>query len=465
MNFSLPALVRTTTFRLAVLYGVLFTLFSAILLAYLYLSTVGYIRNESAQALDTEVRELAAAYNNGGLTRLNQSIIERSAAPGRQFFYQLQDIEGRKISGDFRTMPAQAPASGISTVMFDFDFPQPDGSVEVIKAEGRMAQLGEGGVLLVGFAAGQRTEIVRRITSAVWTAAPIGLLLSFIGGIVISRAASRRAEALAETAEAVMAGDLSRRAPAFNTGDEFDRLAGRMNGMLERIERLMLSARGTGDAIAHDLRSPLSRLRNKIESALAEDLTAASARETMEETIEEVDRVLVTFSSILRLSRLEAGEGGRLVRLNVSSVAEEMAELYEPACEEAELGFSYQIERNLHVLGDQELLAQALANLLDNAIKYTPSGAIRLSVKRGRDGDVLLSVIDSGPGIPESKREKAVTRFARLDDARTLPGSGLGLSLVEAAAEVHDGALDLLDGDGPPERPGLRAVLRLPRAK
>ena len=235
--------------------------------------------------------------------------------------------------------------------------------------------------------------------------------------------------------------------------------------MLERIERLMVSARDTGNAIAHDLRTPLSRLRNKIEGALQTDKSDGPARETLEETIVEVDRVLTTFNSILRLSRLQAGEGGRMEILNVSDVAEQMAELYLPACEEAGLSFESKIDQNLHVLGDAGLIAQALSNLLDNAVKYTPSGLIRLEVRNGRENDIVLSVIDSGPGIPEAARDKAKKRFARLDDARTLPGSGLGLALVEAAADVHNGMLILLDGDGPEERPGLRAQLRIPRAK
>ena len=149
----------------------------------------------------------------------------------------------------------------------------------------------------------------------------------------------------------------------------------------------------------------------------------------------------------------------------MSNVAEELAELFEPACEEAGLQFRSKIDRELYIWGDEGLIAQALSNLLDNAVKYTPSGLIRLEARHGRENDVVLAVIDSGSGIPEAAREKAKQRFSRLDDARTLPGSGLGLALVEAAAELHDGTLILLDGDGPPERPGLRAQLRMPRAK
>lgn len=466
MNLRVPTLVRTTTFRLAILYGVLFTVFSAILLGYLYVSTVGYLRTQFADQVRTEVLELRNAYESGGLTRLNQSLLERAATPGRQFFYQLEDPSGKKISGHLTRLPPQAlRIESRGSVTFDLEVAVPGGQIEVIAVEGQVIRLPDASTLLVGYSTRQRGEIVRRITSAVWTAAPIGLLLSLIGGIVISRTAASRAEALAETAEAVMAGDLTKRAPAFNSGDEFDRLAGRMNAMLERIERLMTSARDTGNAIAHDLRTPLSRLRNKIEGALQTDVSDGPARETLEETIVEVDRVLTTFNAILRLSRLEGGDSGRMERLNVSDVAEQMAELYLPACEEAGLKFESKIDRNLYILGDAGLIAQALSNLLDNAVKYTPSGIIRLEARDGRENDVVLSVVDSGPGIPEASRDKAKKRFSRLDEARTLPGSGLGLALVEAAADLHNGMLILLSGDGPEERPGLRAQLRIPRAK
>ena len=448
------------------LYGVLFTVFSAILLGYLYVSTVGYIRTQSVEQVRAETIQLENAYVSGGLTRLNQSLLERAATPGRQFVYQLEDPSGKKISGHLEKLPAEARrVEKRGGVTFEMEVAIPGGQIDVVNVEGEVIRLPDNSTLLVGHATRQRGEIVRRITSAVWTAAPIGLVLSLIGGILISRTAASRAEALAETAEAVMAGDLSRRAPAFNSGDEFDRLAGRMNAMLEKIERLMVSARDTGNAIAHDLRTPLSRLRNKIEGSLQHGEHNQEARQTLEDTIVEVDSVLNTFNAILRLSRLEAGEGGRLERVNVSDIAEEMAELYMPACEEAGLSFSSKIDPNLYALGDEGLLAQALANLLDNAVKYTPSGAIRLEARAGRENDIVLAVIDSGPGIPDVQRDVAKKRFTRLDTARTLTGSGLGLALVEAAAELHEGKLVLLDGDGPTERPGLRAQFRIPRAK
>ena len=463
--FRLPTLVRTTTFRLALLHSALFAVFLLGLLVYLYASTVVYIRGEARSSLDAEIFELVQAHRQGGLVRLNQSVLERSSVPGsRQFIYLLQDAEGRKISGDLSGPPAGVEVGGAQKVNFNIDYPKADGTIETRPAEGRQATLADGSLVFVAYDVDEFVGIIPRITSAIWTAAPIGLLMSLIGGIIISRTAARRADELAKTAEGVMAGDFSRRAPVEGSGDEFDRLAEQLNDMLARIEQLMLSSRHVGDSIAHDLRSPLTRLRNRLETSLARSMTQEETEETLGQTLGEVDNVLATFNAILRLSRLEAGEGGRVARTDVGALAHELAELYEPACEEAGLGFSAAIGRSLFVMGDRDLIAQALSNLLDNAVKYTPSpGAIRLDVARGKASDVVFKVTDTGPGIPKAERERAVKRFVRLEASRSEPGSGLGLALVEAVADIHKGEFTLDDGGGPNHRPGLTATLRLPR--
>ena len=307
--------------------------------------------------------------------------------------------------------------------------------------------------------------MTQRITNTIYLAGGAGLIITIIGGIWISRLVARRAQQLVDTTEQVMAGDLTARAKTAGTDDEFDRLAERLNAMLERLQALVKASRHTGDAIAHDLRSPLSRMRNRLEHALSQPDPNRTANEVIEDTITEVDGVLATFNAILRLSRLDAQTEMRMERTDVSELVEEMADLFEPAAEFEGLRFESDASRAAQVLGDREMIAQALSNLIDNAIKYTPEGgAIRVSARRADDNMVELMVKDTGFGIPESDRERAKQRFVRMDDARTLPGSGLGLALVDAVAMVHRGEFQLLDGDGPPERPGLKAVLRLPRA-
>jgi len=466
MKLALPSFLRTTTFKLALLYSAMFAAFSAALLIYLYYSTVYYIRAESDRRMDLEFEQLGNAYFTGGMERLSESVFERMTRNGSTFFYYLEDATGRRIAGHFQRMPAHNPELDVQTVYFDIDVQEPDGTTVVRPAAGRIVRLRDnGGALLVAFDTAQQTAIVGRIQNAIFIAAPIGLVLSLLGGLLISRGAARRADELARTAEAVMGGELGQRVPVRGSGDEFDRLGQRINAMLDQIEKLIESTRNTGNAIAHDLRSPLSRLRNRLEIALSEPMSKESAEATLSETVEEVDRVLGTFNAILRLARLEAGAEGERIRMDVSELAEELAELFEPACDEAEQSFESQITKHLTVLGDRDLIGQALSNLLDNAIKYTPAGGtISLTVARGPDGMVDLTVVDTGPGVPAEARDRVVQRFQRMDSARTQPGSGLGLALVDSVAEMHGGQLILADGSGPANAPGLKATLRLPRA-
>jgi signal transduction histidine kinase len=459
----LPALVRTTTFRLALLHASIFILFSASLLAYLYYETAGHLGRQAEAELNAEFGELSAAYRGGGIDRLKQAVTERREARGK-FFYLLQDGSGQKIEGDFDVLPAPAPLGQVVNVEFAYDARTTQGEPIRRSAEGRISRLSEGGVLMVAYDVGDLGEMNRRITEVVWRSAAVGFVLSLIGGVVISRSAAQRAEQLAKTTEGVMGGDLTRRAPVFGSGDEFDRLSEQLNAMLAKLERLVISSRSAGDSIAHDLRSPLTRLRNRLEAGLRET-DKEGAHAALVNSIENVDGVLDTFNAVLRLSRVQAGATGSFRRTNVSGITDELAELYQPVCEEKRLAFNYTTQGELFVLADRDLIAQAMSNLMDNAVKYTPEGgAIRLEVKRGADSTVELIVADSGPGIPVEDRERAVERFVRLEQSRSQPGSGLGLSLAAAVAEAHTGKLILGDSGGPPARPGLSVTLQLPAA-
>lgn len=455
------AFVRTTTFRLALVYSILFALFSAGLLAYLFQATVGTMRTEAKTRLEAEFRTLAVAWRTGGPNRLEQSLLERVLVDLRDFTYQFEDANGRTIVGDMPRMPVE-PLEEFGTpriVTFEIERPGPEGGASITPIEGRIVRLGDGSILLVGIKMDERIRQVNRITRAVATAAPIGFILALLGGFFSARYAASRAESLTKTAEGVMSGDLSLRAPVGASGDEFDRLAEQLNAMLAKLESLMESTRHAGDSIAHDLRSPLSRLRNQLEARLRGPIDEISARETLGETVEEVDRVLATFNAILRLSRVNAGAEGKLVALDLTELCDEMAELFEPACEDAGIAFFAEIGRELELAGDRTLLAQAISNLIDNAVKYTPSDEqIAFSAKL-EEGVIEVTVKDSGPGIPEADLQRAKERFVRLDDARTLPGSGLGLALVDAVAEFHGGNFTLSRTN---EENGLTATLILP---
>ncbi|MEM9738865.1 MAG: HAMP domain-containing sensor histidine kinase [Pseudomonadota bacterium] len=456
----LPPFARTTTFRLSLLYVGLIVLTSALLFGLLYQTTVGYLNQQTEERVDEEIGTLLLGYREGGLSRVTQALFERAATPNRYFLYQLETPSGIKLDGDLSDMP---PHDGPGKVEFEIDVRRPGGDIDTLDIKGQIVALGTEARLLVGYDSSETELMIQRIMRAINTAALVGFIITLLGGWYISRDVSRRAAELVATAEAIKRGNLDERARVGRYNDEFDQLAERMNAMLDRLQKLVRASRHTGDAIAHDLRSPLSRMRNRLEDELLKpDLNPQAV---LVQTISEVDGILATFNAILRLSHLDAQTKLSLVNTDIAEVVDELADLFEPAAEDQGLAFQTEKSRAPQVLGDREMIAQAVANLIDNAIKYTPEGgAISVSTKRADSNMVDVVVKDTGLGIPEADRERAKQRFERLDEARTHQGSGLGLALVDAVAEVHRGEFILLDGDGPPERPGLRAILRLPRA-
>ena len=258
-----------------------------------------------------------------------------------------------------------------------------------------------------------------------------------------------------------MSGALQERMAVANNGDELDQLAGNLNAMLDQIEHLMVGMRQVTDSVAHDLRTPLTRLRSRLEITLVEAATEDEYRAAIQEAISEADRLLGIFGALLSIAEAEAGTMQRsFQKVSLSDLARQMADLYEPAAEEAGLGFVSDIRAEPVALGNQQLLAQAIANLLDNALKYTPAeGCVTLTVK-GPEGErgACISVADTGPGIPAEQRESVLRRFVRLEASRSSPGNGLGLSLVDAVARLHGARLEMDDN-----HPGLIVSLVFPR--
>ena len=287
----------------------------------------------------------------------------------------------------------------------------------------------------------------------------------YSGGLLMSRNFLRRIDVISDTSKAIMAGGLSERMPVRGTNDEIDRLSGNLNNMLDQIERLMTGMREVSDNVAHDLKTPLTRLKARVEAALRQD-TKASYKEALVETISEADQLLATFNALLSIARTEAGQTSEQMEpLDVSEVAEEMAELYQPLVEDAGGTFEFSGAPDLRVTASRQLLAQAISNLIDNALKYAQPQEgenraleVALLVQRTKD-NVEVTVADNGPGIPETEREHVLQRFVRLDSSRSQPGSGLGLSLVAGVARLHGGALVFKDG-----KVGFEACLVLPAA-
>jgi signal transduction histidine kinase len=273
----------------------------------------------------------------------------------------------------------------------------------------------------------------------------------------MSRRLLRRVELVNRTSERVMAGNLSDRVPVGGSGDEFDQLAANLNRMLDQIERLMTAMREVTDDVAHDLKTPLARLRARLELALIGPADGGEPKEAIRAAIDEADRLLATFNALLGIAEAEAGAGrDRMSVLDLSEIARTAVEFYEPVAEERGFSLTLEAEPGVRIRGDRHLLSQALANLIDNALKYAGGGEVSVRVLEC-DGHAALEVADRGPGIPEADRESVFDRFVRLEPSRSTPGNGLGLSLVRAVAHHHDGTAALADN-----RPGLRAVLEFP---
>jgi signal transduction histidine kinase len=455
------ALLRTTTFRLALVQAGIVLSFVVALLIYVYLATVGQLNADSDILADQEYATLERAYGEGGIRRLNQEVVERAARQG-PLLYVLAEPDGVIITGDFPQLPV-LPGDTVERIDFTFERPDETGEPERGRARGQVGRLLNGPILLVARDLGDTALISGRITRALWTVAAVGILFAFASGLVGAWLAGQRVEALTNTTRDVMAGDLTRRAPVTGEGDEYDALAVAINAMLDRLERLMAISRTAGDAIAHDLRSPLTRFRHRLESALDAPPDVEADREALRKALEEADRLLDMFAAVLKLARVESNPDWRFARIDATEDLRELVDFYEPAAEEQGRTLRGEIADGLVLSGEPGLFNQAVSNLIENALKYTPEGGhVEVKAVRRPDGRIEIAVSDDGPGIPPSDRERVLERFVRLESARSSPGAGLGLSLVAAVARLHRGGLHLRDGLGDEHRHGLCAALVLP---
>jgi signal transduction histidine kinase len=464
---ALTKLFRTVTFRLSLTYLALFGAAASIAMVYIYWNTTVLLSRQLHQTIDAELKGLAEQYKAGGLDQLVKTVADRSETPGNSL-YLVADAQGHRIAGN---LSAVSPELWNSLGPVEFVYSRPaQGGTEARLAYANVFRLTGDYRLIVGRDIEERRELARVIGSAMLWGLGFMALLGIGGGYWVSRNLLDRVDEIAATSRTIMGGDLSRRLPVKGSGDELDRLSEGLNSMLSRIEQLMTSLREVSDNIAHDLKTPLSRLRNRVEAALSEPYEEPAYREALERTIEEADGLIKTFNALLSIARLEAGAGGEnRETLDVAALVDELAELYEPAAEERGLVLRASADEPILVHADRQLLGQAIANLLDNAIKYgaptdgaTPS-RVRPEIgiaARVDNGMAEIVVSDHGPGVPAQERERVLGRFVRLEASRSEPGSGLGLSLVAAVASLHGGTLKLEDNE-----PGLRVVLTLPRER
>ncbi|MGJ4944939.1 ATP-binding protein [Bradyrhizobium sp. HKCCYLS1011] len=461
-------LIRTTAFRLTLVYLALFALFAASLLGYFAWNTRRLITEQISTTVTAEISEMIDIYSRRGLHGLGLTIESRALRPGANL-YLVTTPTGQAIAGNVGSLaPGVMGSSGWSETFYRrFD----DRGEENHRALVYVTQLSNGFRLLIGRDLEERRRMFGIVAKAAQWSVLVVVVLGIGGGIFVARRVLRRIDAMTGTTRRIMAGDLSGRLPVGRSGDELDRLAENLNAMLERIEALMTGLKEVSDNIAHDLKTPLTRLRNRAEEALAKSRTEGEYRSALERTIEESDGLIRTFNALLMIARAESGQArGDMVDFDAAEVANGIHELYEPLAEDDGMVLRVKaVAAPLH--GNRELISQALANLVENAIKYGKPAALPLGaeaaavskeiwIEAQRQGDqVLLSVTDRGPGIPETERKHAVERFVRLEASRTLPGSGLGLSLASAVATLHGGELRLSDAN-----PGLVATLLLPAA-
>lgn len=450
----LPNLVRTSAFRLIVLYTVVFALSASLLLAFIYWRTVGLIDRQARDTIEAEIRGLAEQYHQRGLLGLAEVIELRSKQRGNDdHVYLLTSPTRMPLAGNLESWPETLDETHdwVPLTVLKMD----EGALLPHANLARMLILPGGYHLLVGRDMHERGKFRHIVLeSLAWSSTAI-ILLGLIGGIVLSRRMLGRVETIALTARRIMAGDLSQRVQGNSSGDEFDRLSDILNAMLDRTERLMAGMRLATDSLAHDLRRPLTRLRSRAELALLQPPSSHEDREALEDMLRQTDAALSTFDNLLKIAMAESGPAvSELRRLDLAALARDASDLYEPVAEEKGVAFDVEAPGPAMIMGQPELLAQSVANLLDNAVKYTPaSGRISVTVSASNTM-VTLHVADTGPGVPEADRQRVLERFVRLDECRSTHGSGLGLALVAAVARLHDAELILDDNS-----PGLRVTL------
>ena len=456
-NGKLQNLFRTTAFKLSFAYLLVFATFAFLALGYVAWNAGRVLDDQMVSTIEAEINGLSEQYKSGGLRRLISVVERRAGEPGASL-YLVTTAAGEHVVGNVGALPPGLLAEPGQT---EAAYARGGSSSLDHRAIMRIFTLPGGFRLVVGRDVEERDRLRSVIGGTFGTSLILVILLGVVGGWFVASRVLKRVDAMTETTRRIMAGDLGGRLAVAGNGDELDRLAQNLNEMLERIGELMRGLREVSDNIAHDLKTPLTRLRNRADEAVRSARDAEELRLAMEGVIEESDGLIRVFNALLMIARLEGVSTGELMAaFDVGATAREVGELYEAVAAEAGLSLDVVAEDGLCLVGSRELIGQALANLIDNAVKYgaerPDAGGIRVTAER-RGAAIRLVVADRGPGIPEAARGRVLDRFVRLEDARSRPGFGLGLSLVAAIVRLHQGSLELED-----HAPGLAVVVILP---
>lgn len=471
---TLRNVFKTTAFRISAIYIVIFSLFAFFLIGYLVFSSTRLLTERLVEDMVTESQALLNFYNRSGIRRFALAVESRSRSPGAGV-YLLTDPTGRYIAGNILDIPPRiferppdqyrppVPYTPVPTNITEFRELESEQHAGIFAVR----TLPSGFKLVVGRDMGEMQRLPGIVLRAVVFSIVLLILLGIFSWFFITQRVLKRIDAVSATGQQIMDGDFSKRLPLTGSGDEFDRLSENLNAMLGRIEALVTGLKNVTDNVAHDLKTPISRMRNRLDLALQSVPDPDAQRDVLTSAIEECDKLIRIFDALLRIARVEAGAAAEELKLlDLSSIISDIAELYEAVADESGIDFSVEISENISVNGNRELLGQAVVNLVENALKYSaenrsdegrePQVTIRLHSEKGH---AILRVCDNGPGIPQEQRSRVFERFVRLEESRTKPGSGLGLSLVRAVAHYLNGEIVLEDNE-----PGLCAVLTLPLA-
>jgi len=446
-------LVLSAGVRFGIIYAGVFALSTLALAVFLWWSTAGLLDRQTEAAINADTQGLRERYADGGLLALEDTIEQRLMGNvDDDALYLLTDPALHKLAGNLERLPVRV-LQDQGAYQLTIERAGHRGVAQVQHFE-----LPGGFHLLVGRDVEVHTQMARLLTDALLWAAGVAMLLGTVGALAVRGLFRITLADVSATAAAISAGDLTRRVRVSGRGDEFDRLAETINDMLGRISRLMDGVRQVSNAIAHDLRTPIARARARLEDAAGHAASEADLRAAIERAEADLDGVVGIFNALLRIAEIEAGaRRSAFADIDLAPLLLDLADLYGAVAEERGLVLRATIPPRVPAYGDREMIQQAVANLLDNALKFSPDGGvIELSVAVVPGQGPRVTVADSGPGIPEADRARATERFFRGETARSTAGSGLGLALVQAVATLHGGLLRLEDN-----QPGLRATLAL----
>lgn len=452
---------KSSAVRITLIYMVLFGLSVSIILGFVYWSTIVYTTNQTEEAINAELKVLSTVYERRGypglVTLLSERVRIQQQRPGDSSVYLLVDEQFHRLVGNISSWPKIAQDRSDGWLDFKLDDSR-DGSSNEFTARARTFVIENRYNLLVGQGMRDLANLKELVGRALFWGLGLTLALGAIGGLMMRQTLGSRLSAINQTARKIMQGDLRKRIATKGSGDEFDELASNLNSMLDQIEGGMEGVRRVSDNIAHDLKTPLARLKNRVEELRFKVAGDVEQETSVDQILHEADGLLATFNALLRIARIEYSEQRKgFKNVDINSILYDIEELYDPLIEEKGQNLSVQLSDSIELWADRDMLFQAFANLIDNAIKYTPEKGLISIRSHTKDGVWYLNITDNGPGIPETEHEKVVQRFYRLDQSRTTPGSGLGLALVFAVLKVHGMELKFDDN-----KPGLLVSVSTP---